>query len=79
MHCWQPGCTHPLPLQLSAEDWEKLSAARPCTLAQAQRIPGVTPAALLLLLQHVKRRAPRQRAPRGAARQRAAAVAGGSG
>jgi tRNA uridine 5-carboxymethylaminomethyl modification enzyme len=45
-------------LQLSAEDREKLSAARPASLAHAQRIPGVTPAALLLLLQHVRRRPP---------------------
>jgi tRNA uridine 5-carboxymethylaminomethyl modification enzyme len=47
-------------LQLSAEDREKLAAARPASLAAAQRIPGVTPAALLLLLQHVRRRQPRQ-------------------
>lgn len=43
-------------MQLSAEDREKLSAARPTSIAAAQRIPGVTPAALLLLLQHVRRR-----------------------
>ncbi|BDA41350.1 tRNA uridine 5-carboxymethylaminomethyl modification enzyme [Coccomyxa sp. Obi] len=43
-------------VQLSAEDREKLGAARPTTIAAAQRIPGVTPAALLLLLQHVRRR-----------------------
>ncbi len=43
-------------LQLSGEDSEKLAAARPPNLAAAQRIPGVTPAALLLLLQHVRRR-----------------------
>lgn len=34
---------------------------RPTTLAAAQRIPGVTPAALLLLLQHVRRRQNRRR------------------
>ena len=45
---------------MSAEDREKLSSVRPASLAQAQRIAGVTPAALLLLLQHVKRRPPRQ-------------------
>ncbi|KAK9834334.1 hypothetical protein WJX81_007990 [Elliptochloris bilobata] len=39
-------------LQLSAEDTEKLAAVRPATLAAAQRIPGVTPTALLLLLAH---------------------------
>ncbi|KAL4443590.1 hypothetical protein ABPG75_011327 [Micractinium tetrahymenae] len=43
-------------LQLSAEDREKLAAARPASLAAAMRIPGVTPAALLLLLQHVRKR-----------------------
>jgi hypothetical protein len=46
-------------LQLSAEDREKLSTARPASLAAAQRIPGVTPSALLLLLQHVRKRQPR--------------------
>ncbi|KAI7840665.1 hypothetical protein COHA_005587, partial [Chlorella ohadii] len=46
-------------MQLSAEDREKLSAARPSSLAAAQRIPGVTPAALLMLLQHVRKRQPR--------------------
>lgn len=42
-------------LQLSGEDREKLCAARPRTLAQAQRIPGVTPQAVVLLLQMIKR------------------------
>ena len=42
-------------MQLSAEDREKLSASRPRTLAQAQRIPGVTPQAVVLLLQMIKR------------------------
>ena len=41
--------------QLSGEDKEKLAAARPRTLAQAQRIPGVTPQAVILLLQMIKR------------------------
>jgi tRNA uridine 5-carboxymethylaminomethyl modification enzyme len=39
---------------LSTELSRKLSAQRPSTLAQAGRIEGMTPAALLLLLAHVK-------------------------
>jgi tRNA uridine 5-carboxymethylaminomethyl modification enzyme len=41
---------------LSAEARGKLTAARPATLGAASRISGVTPAALVALLQHVKRR-----------------------
>jgi tRNA uridine 5-carboxymethylaminomethyl modification enzyme len=41
---------------LSAEVRGKLLAARPATLGAAARISGVTPAALVALLQHVKRR-----------------------
>jgi tRNA uridine 5-carboxymethylaminomethyl modification enzyme len=41
---------------LSAEIRGKLSAARPATLGAAARISGVTPAALVALLQYVKRR-----------------------
>jgi tRNA uridine 5-carboxymethylaminomethyl modification enzyme len=41
---------------LSAEVRGKLAAARPATLGAASRISGVTPAALVALLQHVKRR-----------------------
>ena len=40
---------------LSAELKQKLGAARPDTLARAARIPGVTPAALSLLLVHARR------------------------
>jgi tRNA uridine 5-carboxymethylaminomethyl modification enzyme len=40
---------------LSAEAREKLTAARPETIGQASRIPGVTPAAVSLLLVHLKK------------------------
>ena len=42
---------------LSAEVAEKLAAHRPLTVGQAARISGVTPAAISLLLVHLKRRA----------------------
>ncbi|MDO3381661.1 tRNA uridine-5-carboxymethylaminomethyl(34) synthesis enzyme MnmG [Gilvimarinus algae] len=41
---------------LSNEVKQKLSEARPDTLARAQRIPGVTPAAVSLLLIYLKKR-----------------------
>lgn len=41
---------------LSNEVREKLLAARPATLGAAGRIPGMTPAALVALLRHVKRK-----------------------
>ena len=40
---------------LSAEVREKLKRHRPATLGQAARIPGVTPAAISLLLVHLKK------------------------
>ena len=40
---------------LSAEVTEKLQRHRPATLGQAGRIPGVTPAAISLLLVHLRR------------------------
>ena len=43
---------------LSAEVRQKLDRARPATLGAAGRIPGVTPAAILALLRHVRRRDP---------------------
>ena len=40
---------------LSFEATEKLSASRPTTIGQASRIPGMTPAAVSLLLVHLKK------------------------
>jgi tRNA uridine 5-carboxymethylaminomethyl modification enzyme len=40
---------------LSKEVQQKLNAARPETLGQAGRISGITPAAVSLLLVHIKR------------------------
>ena len=48
---------------LSHEVRQRLSEARPATLGQAGRIPGVTPAAVSILLVHLKKRAA-GRAPR---------------
>jgi len=42
---------------LSNEVREKLSRAKPATLGAAGRIPGMTPAALVILLRHVRRSA----------------------
>jgi tRNA uridine 5-carboxymethylaminomethyl modification enzyme len=42
---------------LSHEVRQKLSASRPTTLGQAARLPGITPAAISLLLIHLKRSA----------------------
>ena len=47
---------------LSNEIRQKLSAAQPTSLARAGRISGVTPAALSLLLVHLKRQAGNQQA-----------------
>jgi tRNA uridine 5-carboxymethylaminomethyl modification enzyme len=41
---------------LSAEVRQKLSEQRPATIGQAARIPGITPAAVSLLLVHLKKR-----------------------
>ena len=41
---------------LSNEIRQKLAAIRPATLAQAARVPGVTPAAMSMLLVHLKKR-----------------------
>ena len=42
---------------LSTEIRTKLEKTRPATLGAASRIPGITPAAVMSLLRHVKRRA----------------------
>src|SRR5690606_12772047 len=47
---------------LSHEVRQKLGAARPDTLARAGRIPGVTPAAVSLLLIYLKKRGALDRA-----------------
>ena len=57
---------------LSNELKEKLSLARPTTLARASRIPGITPAALSLLLIHAKRLAGRLEEDRQPIAERAA-------
>jgi tRNA uridine 5-carboxymethylaminomethyl modification enzyme len=41
---------------LSTEVKQKLNAARPATLGMAARVPGITPAAISLLLVHLKKR-----------------------
>ncbi len=56
--------TSPLPQEidyghvtgLSNEVRQRLAEVRPLTLGQAARIPGVTPAAISLLLIHMKRK-----------------------
>ncbi len=58
--CPLPGDTNYAGMSgLSSELVEKLTKARPTDLAQAARIDGMTPAALALLLAHVRRRAHR--------------------
>jgi tRNA uridine 5-carboxymethylaminomethyl modification enzyme len=42
---------------LSTEVRQRLAAAKPDTLGQASRLPGITPAAVSVLLVHLKRRA----------------------
>ena len=43
-------------IPLSTEDREALASGRPPSMAAAARLPGVTPAGLLALLAHVRRR-----------------------
>jgi tRNA uridine 5-carboxymethylaminomethyl modification enzyme len=47
---------------LSAEVRQRLEALRPATLAQAARAEGITPAAVMLLLAHLRRAPARRRA-----------------
>lgn len=47
---------------LSAEVKQKLSQIRPTTIGMASRIPGVTPAAISLLLVHLKKRKAKEHA-----------------
>jgi tRNA uridine 5-carboxymethylaminomethyl modification enzyme len=47
---------------ISTEAGQKLSAIRPATLGQASRIDGVTPAALTLVLAHMRSRSRGNRA-----------------
>jgi tRNA uridine 5-carboxymethylaminomethyl modification enzyme len=51
-----PGIDYGAISGLSTEVRQKLERVRPATLAQAGRIDGITPAALMLILSHVKRR-----------------------
>ncbi len=44
---------------LSSEVRQKLAAHRPATIGQAARISGITPAAISLLLVHMKKHGPR--------------------
>ncbi len=58
---------------LSTEARQRLTAQRPETLAQASRLPGVTPAAISLLWVHLKRRNTRKVIGPGASRRVGAA------
>ena len=42
-------------LQLSAEDGEKLRAARPSTIHEARMVPGLSQSGILLLMQHLRK------------------------
>ena len=65
IEAYRRDCDHKIPNEidylevnsLSREAQEKLSEARPTTIAGAARIPGVTPAALTALMVHLRRQA----------------------
>ena len=50
---------------LSTEVRQRLSSARPRTISQAARMDGITPAALTLLVAHLKRNSRRPKAAAG--------------
>jgi tRNA uridine 5-carboxymethylaminomethyl modification enzyme len=50
-----PDIDYALVAGLSNEARQRLAEARPDTLGQASRLPGITPAAISLLLVHLKR------------------------
>ena len=68
---------------LSNEVRQQLAAVRPATLGQAARVPGVTPAAVSILLVHLRRRGASVAATGAAGKRRsgaaAASVGGGGG
>jgi len=51
-----PDLDYPSLRALSNEVRQKLAEIRPATLGQAARVPGVTPAAVSILLVHMRRR-----------------------
>jgi tRNA uridine 5-carboxymethylaminomethyl modification enzyme len=53
-----PGLDYRAVSGLSAEVRQKLEALRPATLAQASHLEGITPAAVMLLLAHLRREHP---------------------
>jgi tRNA uridine 5-carboxymethylaminomethyl modification enzyme len=59
---------------LSTEIQQLLTKAQPATLGAAGRLPGVTPAAILALLRHVQKRAPKENGRAAAATARGSAA-----
>jgi tRNA uridine 5-carboxymethylaminomethyl modification enzyme len=43
-------------ISLSLEEQETLANARPCDIASASRVPGVTPSAIIKLMHFLKRK-----------------------